>query len=509
MTARFDVAIIGGGINGVGIARAAAGRGLSVFLCEQDDLGSGTSSASTKLIHGGLRYLEHGEFRLVREALREREVLWGMAPHIVRPLRFVLPHHGGLRPAWLLRLGLFLYDHIGGRVRLPGTRVVDLVHDPTGAPLRPAYTRGFEYSDCAVDDSRLVVLAAMDAASHGAVIRTRTRCTGAVHAKGAWTVTLESRHAGAVETVRAAALVNAAGPWVGRVLGDAIDAPGAARIRLVKGSHIVVRKLFEHDHCYIFQQADRRIVFAIPFERDFTLIGTTDTDYAGDPAAAHADAADIAYLCAAANGYFMRAIAPGDVVWSYAGVRSLYDDGVSDPEAVTRDYVLSLDAAEGLPPLLTVFGGKITTFRRLADAAVEKLAPHVRTPRPWSSASPLPGGGFAIDAAPALTESLRADFPFLTPTHAARLTRAYGTRAFLMLDGCDTASDLGACFGADLTEREAAYLMAHEWAETAADVVWRRSKLGLRMTADEVAALDGWMTAHRLKRPALGLPAAG
>jgi len=513
LSAVYDVAVIGGGINGAGIAREAAGRGLSVALCEQDDLAAGTSSASTKLIHGGLRYLEHGAFRLVRESLREREVLWRMAPHLVEPRRFVLPHHAGLRPAWLLRLGLFLYDHLGGRERLPGTQVIDLTTHAVGAPLRPGHRLGFEYSDCSVDDARLVVLTAMDAAEHGAAVLTRTRCVSADRSGDAWRLTLEDTRTGARQTLAARALVNAAGPWVARVLADVIHAEVPAKIRLVKGSHIVVPRLYEHDRCYIFQNRDGRIVFAIPFEHDFTLIGTTDLDYQGDLAAIRADDSEIAYLCAAASEYFVRPVVPADIVWSYAGVRPLYDDGVVDPGAVTRDYVLALDAPARRPPLLSVFGGKITTFRRLAAAALETLARDLPAAKPWSSTAPLPGGDFDPDGLPALAEALRADYPFLLPAHTRRLARAYGTRAFRLLGPCERAADLGRRFGADLTEREVEYLMAHEWANTAADVVWRRSKLALRMQADEIAALDAWMAERRTAgppaRPALGLPAGG
>ncbi len=494
----YDIAIIGGGVNGCGIAREAAGCGYTVYLCEQDDLAAGTSSASTKLIHGGLRYLEHYEFRLVREALQEREVLWAMAPHIVRPLRFVLPHHAGMRPAWLLRLGLFLYDHLGKRRRLPGTRMVDLRRDPAGVPLK-GFAKGFEYSDCWVDDARLVVLNAMDAAARGATVRTRARCTAAAREDGGWTVTVEDH--GKRAQIRAAVLVNAAGPWVAQVLNEAVHTPAPAKIRLVQGSHIVVPKLFDHDRCYIFQQADQRIVFAIPYERDFTLIGTTDRDYDGDLAGIAASEEEIAYLCSAASAYFSKGPTPADVVWSYSGVRPLYDDGTTDPQAVTRDYVLALDAppvAGGTAPaLFSVFGGKITTYRRLAVAALEKLGPHLPRPasRPpgWSAEAKLPGGDFPVDGVPALVADLRARHLWLVQPHATRLVRAYGTRAAQLLEGSRAANDLGERFGADLSAREVEYLMDHEWAEKAADVVWRRSKLGLRMTAQEVANLEEWM----------------
>ena len=496
----FDIAIIGGGINGCGIAREAAGRGRSVFLCEQDDLASATSSASTKLIHGGLRYLEHYEFRLVREALQEREVLWAMAPHIIWPLRFVLPHHSGLRPAWLLRFGLFLYDHIGGRKRLPGTRMLNLDRDDTGVPLKGLYRRAFEYSDCWVEDARLVVLNAMDAAARGAVIRTRTRCTGAVREGGAWLVSLEEAGTGQREQIRARTLVNAAGPWVAQMAGTLLGAGSQAAVRLVQGSHIVVRKLFDHDRCYIFQNEDGRIVFAIPYERDFTLIGTTDRDYRGDPGGPRASEEEIAYLCNAATHYFSRRVTPADIVWTYSGVRPLYDDGTEEAQAVTRDYVLALDAPAGVPALLNVYGGKITTFRRLAEAAVEKIAPHLpgaSGKAGWTRGTHLPGGDFPVDGFGALTRAIATEHPYLSPEHVRRLARAYGTRTAQLLDGCRTMADLGRRFGADLTEREVVYLMDHEWAAVAADIVWRRSKLGLRMTAEEIAALDSWMLQRR------------
>ena len=391
----YDLLVIGGGINGVGIANEAAQRGLSIVLCEQNDLASGTSSRSSKLIHGGLRYLEYYEFRLVREALIEREVLWGIAPHIIRPLRFVLPHHRGLRPAWLLRLCLFLYDHLGGRKRLWSTRTLDLTQDAAGAPLKPGFARGFEYSDCRVDDARLVVLNARDAADRGAGIRTRTRAVAAVREAGLWRVTLEDRLTGAHETVTARALVNAAGPWVESFLTGVAQTTPPARVRLVQGSHIVVPRLFDHDRAYIFQNADNRIIFAIPYEEAFTLIGTTDQDYAGDPAAVKASDAEIAYLCAAASEYFRKAVTPADVVWTYSGVRPLYDDGASAAQEATRDYVLHKDGGGDVAPLLSVFGGKITTYRRLAMSALEQLAadlPVLNGKAGWTGAAPLPGG---------------------------------------------------------------------------------------------------------------------
>jgi glycerol-3-phosphate dehydrogenase len=496
----FDLAIIGGGVNGCGIARDAAGRGNSVFLCEMNDLASGTSSWSTKLVHGGLRYLEYYEFRLVREALIEREILWGIAPHIIRPLRFVLPHHAGLRPAWLLRLGLFMYDHIGGRHLLPPTRTVDLSRDEVGKPLQPnRYTKGFEYSDCFVDDARLVVLTARDAADRGADIRTRTRAVEIRHADGLWHVTVQNVTNGARDTIKARALVNAGGPWVEDVLASGAGVNAKAKVRLVQGSHIVVRKLYDHDRAYILQNSDGRIVFIIPYQGDFTLIGTTDQDYEGDPAKVKATPQEIAYLCASVSEYLAKPVKPEDVVWTYSGVRPLYDDGASEAKAATRDYVFELDTPDGMP-LLSIYGGKITTYRRLAEEALERLAPYLRSAKAkegWTAKAPLPGGDMDVSAIAALSAELARNYPFLSQAHADRLAHAYGTRATKLLGAAKSMADLGQSFGATLTEAEVRYLMAHEWALTADDVVWRRSKLGLRLSAAEIAAIDEWMAAHR------------
>ena len=496
----YDLAVIGGGVNGCGIARDAAGRGLSVYLCEQGDLASGTSSAATKLIHGGLRYLEYFEFRLVREALMEREVLWRMAPHIVWPLRFVLPYHKGLRPAWMLRLGLFLYDHMGGRKLLPPTKTLDLTRDAAGQPLKPGiYRRGFEYSDCWVEDARLVALNARDAKDRGAVIRTRTRAVATERGADAWQITTENSRNGQRETVRARILVNAAGPWVAHVLALTLGRDAPADVRLVQGSHIVVPKLFDHGRCYIFQNADNRIIFAIPYERDFTLIGTTDLDYAGDPAKVAASQDEIEYLCAAASEYFAQAVAPKDVVWTYSGVRPLYDDGANTAQAATRDYVLELD--EAAAPLLSVFGGKITTYRRLALHVLEKLghllSPEARARHDWSAGAPLPGGDFPVQGFESLLADLARDYPWLEAVQCRRLARAYGTRARRILGTAKDKAALGYDFGAGLSEAEVLYLMREEWAEEAADVVWRRSKLGLRLTSSEIKALDDFMAGQR------------
>jgi glycerol-3-phosphate dehydrogenase len=496
----FDLAIVGGGVNGCGIARDAAGRGNTVFLCEMNDLASGTSSWSTKLVHGGLRYLEYYEFRLVREALIEREILWQIAPHIIRPLRFVLPHHAGLRPAWLLRLGLFLYDHIGGRHLLPPTRSVDLAHDAVGKPLIPnRYTKGFEYSDCFVDDARLVVLTARDAADRGADIRTRTKAVDIKQADGIWQVTVENTRTKERTTIRARVLVNAGGPWVENVLASGAGVNARAKVRLVQGSHIVTRKLYAHDRAYIFQNSDGRIVFVIPYQDDFTLIGTTDRDYHGDPSQVKATPEEIEYLCTAASEYLAKPVTPDEVVWTYSGVRPLYDDGASEAKAATRDYVFELDTPDGAP-LLSIYGGKITTYRRLAEEALERLSPYLRSAKAregWTGKSPLPGGDLDVSALPALTAELRRNYPFLTEEHASRLAHAYGTRASKWLGNAKSLADLGQPFGATLTASEIKYLMAAEWAVTADDIVWRRSKLGLHLSAEEIAVIDAWIAAQR------------
>jgi glycerol-3-phosphate dehydrogenase len=505
----YDLAIIGGGINGSGIARDAAGRGWRVFLCERDDLGAGTSSASTKLIHGGLRYLEQYEFRLVREALMEREVLWSIAPHIIRPLRFVLPHHAALRPAWLLRLGLFLYDHLGGRKRLPPTRTLRLPDDPAGAALKPIFTRGFAYADCWVEDSRLVVLNARDAANRGATIAPRTACVSAERVGDRWQVGLRDAVTGRTRTIQARALVNAAGPWVVEVAGSVIRANRPPAVRLVQGSHIVVRRLYHHDAAYIFQNADGRVFFVIPYERDFTLIGTTDQDFTGDAAEARISATEVDYLCRAASEYLREPVTPEQVVWSYSGVRPLVDDGSSVPAQATRDYVLSLDASDGAPALLSVLGGKITTYRRLAEAALALLRPHLPAVmgqregqrEGWTGRAPLPGGDFPVDGFDALLTAIAARFPFVPPTTLRRLLRAYGTRTIQLIGNATCYADMGRVLGADLTEAELRYLMQVEWARTAQDVVWRRSKLGLRLTEAEVAVIDDAM--RRMARDGL------
>jgi len=492
-----DVFIIGGGVNGCGIARDAAGRGYSVALAEMNDLASGTSSWSTKLIHGGLRYLEHYEFRLVREALIEREVLWGNAPHIIWPLRFVLPHHTGLRPAWLLRLGLFLYDNLGGRKHLPPTRVVDLANDEVGKPLRSDFTKGFEYSDCAVDDARLVVLNARDAADRGVSVRTRTEVVSLKRDGDGWTVGLRDTRGGAQENVRARVVVNAAGPWVDKVLNAAAGRNDARNVRLVQGSHIVVPKLYDHDRCYIFQNADNRIFFAIPYQRDYTLIGTTDRDWKDDPSSVKISEDEVAYLCKGASEYFERTITPDDIVWTFSGVRPLYDDGASAAQVATRDYVLRTDgkAKEGL--LINIFGGKITTYRKLAEAVVEKIEDAIgKRGKPWTHGATLPGGDFPIGGFSDLVADLQRDYPFLEERHAYRLVRQYGTRARQILSDAKSLADLGQHFGDTLYAAEVDYLIANEWVLGADDVLWRRSKLGLKIDEGEAKALDGWIAAR-------------
>lgn len=493
-----DILVIGGGINGCGIARDAAGRGYSVLLAEMNDLASGTSSASTKLIHGGLRYLEHYEFRLVREALTEREILWSMAPHIIWPLRFVLPHHAGLRPAWLLRLGLFLYDHLGGRKRLPATRTLDLRTDTTGKPLKAGLDKGFEYSDCWVQDARLVALNAMDAAARGATILTRTRVTKTVRLGDRWLVTLADTETGIARDVTTRVVVNAAGPWIDEVLHSVTGAQEAPHVRLVQGSHIVVPKLYDHDRAYIFQNADGRIIFAIPYEHDFTLIGTTDRDYAGDPADVRASEEEIAYLVAAASEYFEKPVTAADVVWTYSGIRPLYNDGASKAQEATRDYVLKLVGEVGEPKLLNVFGGKITTYRRLAESALELVAEAIgRRGAPWTKGARLPGGDIPAGGLGSYQARLIASRPGMDPSLIERLVHTYGIRTEAILAGAAVTTDLGRDFGGGLTEVEVAYLVREEWARSADDILWRRTKLGLRVPREAVPEIDTFIASLR------------
>ena len=491
--ADYDLAIVGGGINGTGIARDAAGRGLRVLLLEQYDLASGTSSASTKLIHGGLRYLEHYAFRLVREALQERELLLRLAPHLIRPMRFVLPAAPELRSPFLLRLGLFIYDRLGGREILPATKTLDLSHHEAGLPLKRRYLTGFEYSDCWADDARLVVLNGVDAAERGASIRTRTKLVRAEREEE-WRLILNADGHRQVATARV--LVNAAGPWAGIVAENILRMPGRPPLRLVKGSHIVVPQLFEHGRGYIFQTADQRVVFALPFAERFTLIGTTDRNFAGDLEAVAPSADEVVYLCNCVNEYFRQRVSPADVVWAFAGVRSLYDDGAGKPEDIGREYHLVLDERYGTAPLLTVYGGKVTTYRRLAEAALALLARFFQGRAPWTDRVPLPGGDMMWDAVETHVARALRTWPSLTEAQARRLVRAYGTRLDRVLGEAKHRDDLGPWFG-ELPAAEVRYLMGHEWARTAEDVLWRRTKLGLILTRDEKDTLGHFMATEQ------------
>ncbi|MGJ8546374.1 MAG: glycerol-3-phosphate dehydrogenase [Sulfitobacter sp.] len=518
-TQTVDLFIIGGGINGCGIARDAAGRGLTVSLAEMNDLASATSSASTKLFHGGLRYLEYFEFRLVREALIEREELLRAMPHISWPMRFVLPYHKdmrfesdtptskllgavmpwmkGRRPAWLIRLGLFMYDHLGGRKILPATATLDLKTGPEGAPLQERFAKAYEYSDCWIEDSRLVVLNARDAQARGAKIMTRTEVVSAQREGDVWRVETRGTENGETQTHLARMLVNAAGPWVGDVIQSKLRLNSREGVRLVRGSHIVTKKLYDHDKCYFFQGTDGRIIFAIPYETDFTLIGTTDAEHAEPGVKPQITPAEQSYLIDFANQYFNKQLSDADVVWTYSGVRPLYDDGASSATAATRDYTLKVDA-EGGAPILNIFGGKITTYRRLAESALEKIGAHLPVAKgPWTKAVPLPGGDFPVDGVAALVQNLERAYGFLSTSWATRLVRAYGTEAAAILGDATSAADLGRDFGASLTQAEVIWLMSHEYARSAEDVVWRRNKLGLRLSAEQINELNDWMAEHR------------
>lgn len=495
-----DLLVVGGGVNGVGIARDAAGRGLSVFLCEMDDLAQHTSSASTKLIHGGLRYLENYDFRLVRHALREREVLLKAAPHIIWPLRFVLPYHGALRPEWLIRVGLFFYDHLGGRKLLPPSRRIDLGSHPAGRALKTKFTRGFEYSDCWVQDARLVVLNAMDAQARGARIRTRTRCVRLRRHGDHWIVNLKDQGTGESYKVRARALINAAGPWVNQILQMDSARHSENRTRLIKGSHIVVPKLFDHEYPYIFQHQDGRVIFAIPFEKEFTLLGTTDCEVHETPESIHIDQEELSYICRAAEEYLEMAITPEDVVWSYSGVRPLYNDAAASAAKVTRDYMLDLDT-DGAP-MLSVFGGKITTYRDLAQQAMGLLAGTMAgiSSENWTARAQLPGGDIENADFEKFLAECRKNFPWLPGDIVYDYARNYGTRIAMILAGCGDMQSLGRHFGGPLYEREVDYLMEHEFARTAQDVLWRRSKKGLLLTIEEAEELHRWMTDKQGRR---------
>ena len=500
-----DVLVVGGGINGTGIARDLAGRGMSVVLCEKDDLASHTSSSSTKLIHGGLRYLEYYEFSLVRKALAEREVLLKSAPHIMWPLRFVMPHDPSMRPVWMVRMGLFLYDHLAKREVLPASRTVNLRDHPAGKPLKRGFTNGFVYSDGWVDDARLVVLNAMDAAERGAQVLTRWRCVDAQRGATQWQVRLQNA-AGDERLVTARALVNAAGPWAAQFLSEHAHAPEAKALRLVKGSHIVVKKLFKHDYAYIFQNPDKRIIFAIPYEGEFTLIGTTDLEHHGAIGEVRIEASEITYLCEQASRYFEQAVVPADVVWTYSGVRPLLDDESGDPSAVTRDYSLELDTAAPGAPLLSVWGGKITTFRKLAEEAADLLAaPLQMNKSAWTAGVPLPGGDLRawLGAASTSRADVVGDFarfakalaqrhPTIPAAVCQRLARCYGSRVDTLLG----TAGLGREIVNGLFEAELNYLHDHEWARTAEDVLWRRTKLGLHLNAAQRETVAGWCEAH-------------
>lgn len=492
----FDIVVIGGGINGAGIARDAAGRGLKVMLVEKDDLAAHTSSASTKLIHGGLRYLEHYDFQLVRHALQEREVLLRAAPHIIWPLRFILPHHKDLRPRWLIRLGLFLYDYIGGRKLLPKSHGLDLRHHAGGQSLKSEFTHGFEYSDCWVQDARLVVLNAMDAASRGAEIRVRTECTDLTRENKGWNVQLKDHLTGERATVRASAVVNASGPWVEKTL-DLDEAHDAKHgVRLVKGSHIVVPQLFDHPYTYIFQNPDNRILFAVPYETGFTLLGTTDVEVEAEPGTTDIETMEIDYICGAVSEYFNEAVTPDQVVWSYSGVRPLYDDASDNASKVTRDYKLDLDTRQNAA-VLSVYGGKITTFRKLAEQAVDMLQPVLGFNSPaWTSPVHLPGGDIPNADFDKFVSLVHQRFHWLDEPILQDWARNYGTRIDHIVGECTDMASLGRHFGGPLYEAEVRYLIDHEWARTAEDILWRRSKKGLHCPANTDATLDSWIAEH-------------
>ncbi|BBT41668.1 glycerol-3-phosphate dehydrogenase [Pseudomonas putida] len=487
----YDLAVIGGGINGVGIAADAAGRGLKVFLCEKDDLASHTSSASSKLIHGGLRYLEHYEFRLVREALAEREVLLAKAPHIVKPMRFVLPHRPHLRPAWMIRAGLFLYDHLGKRKRLGASRSLRF---GAGNPLKPVITRGFEYADCAVDDARLVVLNAMAAREKGAHIHTHTRCLRAERVDGVWEVALQQAD-GSQRTIRARALVNAAGPWVASFIKDDLKLDAPYGIRLIQGSHIIVPRLYEGEHAYILQNEDQRIVFAIPYLERFTLIGTTDREYSAAPAKVAITEMETDYLLKIVNEHFNHQLSRADILHTYSGVRPLCNDESDNPSAVTRDYTLALSASDGQAPLLSVFGGKLTTYRKLAESAMGELKPFFTQMRDsWTATAPLPGGE-NMTTVQALVDAVLARHGWLPVDIAKRWAVTYGSRVWRLIEGVSGPEDLGQPIGGGLFSREVDYLIAQEWAVQADDILWRRTKLGLFTSPAEKQALADYL--HR------------
>jgi len=490
---KFDLVVIGGGINGTGVARDAAGRGLSVLLCEKDDLAQATSSSSTKLIHGGLRYLEFFHFKLVRESLREREILLRSMPHIIWPLRFTLPHHRGLRPSWLLRLGLFIYDHIGGRKLLPPTKKINLKKHKTGIPLKDKFSIGFEYSDCWVEDSRMVALNASDAKNNGAVIKTRTTFERATRNNDVWDIILDSQN-GNKQKITSSAIVNCSGPWVTNVIESNLQQKNSTETRLIKGSHIITKKLFDNDSNYIFQNSDGRIIFAIPYETDFTLIGTTDIEYEGDPNKAKCSLEEKKYLIESISEYLDVQVDINDIVHTYSGVRPLFNDNKSEAQNVTRDYVVKADSNNGKTPLISVFGGKITTYRILAEKVIDELKPYFKNIKNnWTKDSFLPGGNFDPNEVSKLVNSILDKYNFIDEKWAIRLVKAYGTNAIHILNESNTVEDLGINFGWNLTEKEVLWLINMEFAKSAEDILWRRSKLGLRFSDDQVKYLENWL----------------
>lgn len=488
-----DLLIVGGGINGAGIARDAAGRGLSVLLVEKGDLGGATSSASSKLIHGGLRYLEQFEFRLVAEALREREVLLHAAPHLVHPMRFVMPHVPELRPAWMIRAGLFLYDLLARRQTLPGSRSIDLAQAPYNHGLQPALRKGYIYSDCWVDDARLVIATARSATALGADIRPRTACTALRREGGRWQATLQPAQSPAV-VVLAKVVVNVAGPWAKSFLTDIAGLEVPFGLRLVQGSHIVVPRLYDGDHAFILQNDDRRVIFAYPYESQYTLIGTTDVELQGAPENCAPGDAEVRYLCRAVNRYFHRSVTEQDVVHRYAGIRPLFDDGAGDPSQVTRDYVLRMSGEPGAAAILSVFGGKITTYRRLAEQAMDALRPWFPELGPrWTRQATLAGGDLGAGGWAGFMQQAATEYPWLPQTTLRKLALRHGSCLREVLAGAETLAAMGTDFGAGLYAREIDYLIEHEWAATGEDVLWRRTKCGLHLTATQRAAVGAYV----------------
>jgi glycerol-3-phosphate dehydrogenase len=493
----YDICVIGGGINGAGIARDAAGRGLSVLLIEKDDLASATSSASSKLIHGGLRYLEYYEFGLVRKALKEREVLLGIAPHIISPMEFVLPHDKSLRPAWMIRTGLFFYDHLAKIKKLFPSKGLDLNIHEYGAPLKDKYKKGFSYADCWVDDARLVVLNAMDAKERGADIKTRTECISLREKDDHWEIELKDSKSGKTSKTTAAKIVNAAGPWVRYILDkNSLTDDKTPQVRLVKGSHIVTGKIFDGQQSYILQQPDKRIVFVIPYENDFTLIGTTDVEYSGNPSDVEIDSAEIAYLCESANRSFNTQISRKDIVWQYSGVRPLLEDGDNKASAVTRDYRLEFDEDKN-PALLSVFGGKITTYRELAEEAVDMITGQKSE---WTQSSVLPGGDITDGDRIFFLKEQKDIYPWLPDDVLHRYVRSYGTLMEQIIGKAKSVEDLGQNFGDGLYEAEVNYLVEQEWAITIEDILWRRSKLGLHISKETLKNLEDFLTGAKDER---------